>query len=171
MSWLTTLLAHSCLPGCTSSFLAPLPLPLPYPHPPPLPPPLCHPTTTLLRHGLPCLCYGWLPHHLIVYIEALTSVAALLLSASSPIVWVAASLSAPSSIICVVVGCWHQGIIVHLQHRGVVVCVVVHRLHCGSIVCGCIVVVVCIAVVLLLVAALFLLKEVYISCNYNHKLS
>jgi hypothetical protein len=37
MSWLTTLLAHSCLPGCTRSFLAPSPLPLPYPHPLPLP--------------------------------------------------------------------------------------------------------------------------------------
>jgi hypothetical protein len=43
MSWLTTLLAHSCLPGCTGSFLEALPLPLPYPHPPPLPPPPhCH---------------------------------------------------------------------------------------------------------------------------------
>jgi hypothetical protein len=39
MSWLMTLIAHSHLPGCTSSFLAPLPLPLPYPHPPPLPAP------------------------------------------------------------------------------------------------------------------------------------
>jgi hypothetical protein len=39
MSWLTTFLAHSCLPGFTSSFLAPSPLPAPYPHPLPLPPP------------------------------------------------------------------------------------------------------------------------------------
>jgi hypothetical protein len=43
MSWLTTLLAYSHLPGCTSSFLAPSPSPLPYSHPPPLPAlPLCH---------------------------------------------------------------------------------------------------------------------------------
>jgi hypothetical protein len=86
--------------------------------------------------------------HLVVCIMALMSVAALLLSTLLPIVWEAALLSASSSIICVVVRRWCPGIVVRRWRCGIIVCIVVSHLHCGGIVCGCVVVVVCITAAL-----------------------
>jgi hypothetical protein len=76
-----------------------------------------HPTATLSPHGLPCLFYGWLLHHLVVCVAALTSAAVSLLSASLPVVWVAASLSALLSSISIVVYCQHHCPSLTSRHR------------------------------------------------------
>jgi hypothetical protein len=80
--------------------------------------------------------------HLVICIAAWTSAAALLLSASSPVVWVAALLSGLSSVICVVIRHWHRSVVVHCWHCGIVVCIVVRCLRRGGVVCGCVVVIV-----------------------------
>jgi hypothetical protein len=147
MSWLMTLLAHSCLPGCTSSFLAPSPLPLPYSHPPPLPMPphrqlvvplppvpllwLVVASTCCLRCGINVCSCG-----IVVCIVVCI------------IVWVAALSSALLSVICIVIRGWHPGVVVRRQRCGIAVCVVVRHLHCGSIICGCVDIVICIAAAL-----------------------
>jgi hypothetical protein len=104
-------------------------------------------TTTSLCHGLPCLFSSWLLHHLIVCIAALPSAAALLLSASLPVICIiacclgcgdviyiavrhlrVAPLSAPLSIVCIdvcIVVCVNVCIVVCVVVCVVVVCVIV----------------------------------------------
>ncbi len=53
-----------------------------------------------LHHGLPCLLSGWLSCHLVVCIAALTSTAALLPSASLPVVCIAARHLGRGIIVC-----------------------------------------------------------------------
>jgi hypothetical protein len=74
-----------------------------------------------------------LPRHLVVFVAALTSVAASLSSALLPIIWVAASSFALSSIVSVIVGRLHSVVVVCIViyvNACVVVCVAHRLLRC-----------------------------------------
>ncbi len=143
MSWLPTLLTHSHLPGCTSSFLAPLPSPLPYPHPPPLPLPPYHHLVTPWAPVPLLLLVGVSPCCLRCGVNVCSCIGVVCVVARH-----LGGCIASLSIIYVVVCCQRCGIVIHCQHCGVVMCIVVCRLHPGSIVCSCVVIVVCIAAAL-----------------------
>ncbi len=79
-------------------------------------------TTISSRYGLPCHFSGWLLRHLVIFVVLSMSAAVSMLSASLPLIWVAASLFASLSVVSIIICGLHSIVVVCVD-----ICVVVCR--------------------------------------------